>query len=297
MKNKNEKRCFYKNADLLFMMGFESNAGKEFLKLTKNEQISFLCDEISKETEKPLEEINLDKIDFFTDILEIVSEAPEGMLNDEKLNNLFNKITEEHKKKSVKSVKTVIRHKAWKRLAVIAATLALLLCTATVVCAINGVNVFEELYKLGMDVFDLEKGEEFVVGDLTFIRNNNVRKYKTINEFFKGENITGVYYPDYIPEKNPLKRVSVTETNDNTRIGFYFENGYFSIFAETEDVYQLDKLEDAETYVAQNGITAVYISYDGKYQFMFQIGKWYYSINTTSYDHAVSCIETMREIK
>ncbi len=296
MNNKNNKSCFSKNAYLLFKLGLESKVGKEFLKLGKNEQISFLCDVIPKQAENPLEDMNIEKLDFFTDILEIISDSPEGMLNDENLNTLFNKITEEHKK-SVKPTKTVIRRKAWKRLAVIAATLALLLCTATIVGAINGVNVFEELYKLGMDVFDIEKGEEFVVGDLTFIRNNNVRKYETINEFFKGENIKGVYYPDYIPEKNPLKRVSVTETNDNTLIGFYFENGYFSIFAETEDVYQLDKLEDAETYVAKNGITAVYISYDGKYQFMFKIGKWYYSITSKSYDDAVLCIEAMREIK
>lgn len=297
MKNKNRKRCFAKNADLLYMLGLESNVGKKFLKLTKNEQISFLCDEIARETEKPLEDINLEKIDFFTDILEIISESPEGMLTDEKLNTLFNKITEGHKKKSVKPAKTVIRHKSWKRLAVVAATLALLLCTATVVGAINGVNVLEELYKFGIGILDLEKGEEYDVGDITFIRNNNVKEYNTLNEFFEVENITGVYYPNYIPEETPLIKVDVFETNDNTRIGFSFENRNFYILAETKDVYQLDKLEDVETYVATNGITAVYFCENSNYQFMFQIGEWYYSINTNNYDHAVSCIETMREIK
>ncbi len=296
MNNKNNKSCFSKNADLLFKLGLESNVGKEFLKLGKKEQISFLCDVIEKESEKPLEEMNLEKLDFFTDILEVISDSPEGMLNDESMNTLFDKITEEHKK-SVKPSKTVIRRKAWKRLAVIAAALAFLLCTATVVGAINGVDIFEALYKLGMDVFDIEKGEELDVGGITFIRYNKSKMYNTLNDFFNGENITGVYYPDCVLEGNPLKLVRVVESDDNTRIGFSFENIDFYIMAETKDVYQMDKLEDAETYVAKNGITAVYISYDGKYQFMFQIGKWYYSITSKSYDDAVLCIEAMREIK
>lgn len=301
MKNKYIKRCLAKNVDFLYIKGLDSKLGKKFLKLSRDEQISFLCDEIKKETEKPLEKIELEKIDYYTDILGIISESPEGFLNDKELNTFFNKITKQHKKEIVKSDTKLkgsfVASKSWKRVAVIAATIALLLCTATVVGAINGVNVFKELYNFGLGIFDLEKGEEYDVGDITFIRNDNVKEYKTLNEFFAGENIIGVYYPENIPKGMKPINVSIKETMENTRIAFAFENNYISINVNSSDVYRMDKLEDVETYISKNGINVVYFCENGKYQFMFQIDEWYYSITTNSYEHAVSCVESMQEVK
>lgn len=301
MKNKKIKRCFAKNVDLLYTMGLESNAGKEFLKLSKNEQISFLCDEIERETEKPLEEMDSEKLDFYADLLEVISESPEGMLVDKGLDMLFYEIAEKHKKivsNSTTTIKgSVVKRKAWKRVAVIAATIALLLCTTSVVCAINGVNVFEKLYELGMDIFDLEKGKEHDIENITFIRNNDVREYNTINEFFIGENILGVYYPECIPENESPINVSVKEIKGNISIKILFENNHFGIHVESSDVYRLNELEGMETYFAKNGINAIYFCENGNYQFMFQIDEWYYAITTYNYDHAISCIESMTEIK
>lgn len=300
-KNKNKNRCFDNNTDLFYLVDSEGNIEKKFLKLSKNEQISFLCDELEREAEKPLEEIDFEKMNFYTEILGVISESPEGISNDEGLDTLFCRITEERKKKNIssatKTTGSVIKLKAWKRIAVIAATLVLLLCTATVVGAINGVNVFKELYNFGLGIFDLEKGEEYDVGDITFIRNGNVKEYKTLNEFFVGENITGVYYPENVHNISKLMNVSIKETKENTKICFSFENNNFVIFVDSTDVYGFGTMKGTETYTATNGIVSVYF-YDGeKYQFMFHLEEWYYSITTTNYDQAISCIESMKEIK
>ena len=298
MKNKNIKRCFAKNVGLLYTTGLESNAGKEFLNLSKNEQITLFCDEIAKETEKPLEEIDSEKMDFYTELLDVISGSPEGALNDEGLNTLFCEITEEHKKKTAKSKSKAkgftAKRKTWKHIAVAAAIIVSLFCAATVAGAINGVNVFDEVYKWGRSIFNLKPGVEYNEDNITVIRNDNVKTYNGFNKMLSDEKLPVLSYPEYLPKGIELEKVLILDEKSNITVIFNFNDEDFLFSAVSTDLYGLEK-DIYKKYVSDKGVQIHYLEKE-KNQLMWTDGMWFYLILTSNFDEAVKVIDSMTAI-
>ncbi len=90
-----------------------------------------------------------------------------------------------------------------KRLAIIAAVLAVLITLFGIISVASG-NTFSEMFrKMGESIYELLDGKTMEYDNITFIKPNETKEYSSIEELVKDEGIE-ILYPTWLPENEKI---------------------------------------------------------------------------------------------
>ena len=178
---------------------------------------------------KPIDEIDGDLIDATVD-WSLRLQNKDITLSTEEIEKMVSMIPFEDDTEELKTNGEVLEsRKVLKKNKVlfIAAVITILVTLLTIISVAFEWNIFEELKNRFGTVADTPVNEEIVVDGVTVVRNDEYRKYSTIEEALKSENID-VLYPSYLPEGLALRKISFYNEFEKERIMFLFEDNTIS---------------------------------------------------------------------
>ncbi len=109
-----------------------------------------------------------------------------------------------------------------KRLAIIAAVLAVLIALFGIISVASG-NTFSEMFrKMGESLYELLDGEPMEHDNITFIKPNETKEYSSIEELVKDEGIE-ILYPTWLPENEKI--IKIWYWNENGLESYTLQSG------------------------------------------------------------------------
>ena len=100
-----------------------------------------------------------------------------------------------------------------KRLAVIAAILAVIVVLFGIIAVASG-NTFSELFrKMGTSIYELLDGSPMERDNITFIKPDGTKKYSSIKKLTESEEID-ILYPAWLPENEKIVKIWYSDYND-----------------------------------------------------------------------------------
>ena len=110
-----------------------------------------------------------------------------------------------------------------KRLAVIAAILAVIVALFGIIAVASG-NTFSELFKkMGTSIYELLDGGPMERDNITLIKPNETKTYSSIEELAESEGIE-ILYPTWLPENEKIVKVWYLVEGESERYVFQSDN-------------------------------------------------------------------------
>lgn len=181
-----------------------------------------------------------------------------------------------------------------KRLAIIAAVLAVLITLFGIISVASG-NTFSEMFrKMGESLYELLDGETMEHDNITFIKPNETKEYSSIEELAKDEGIE-ILYPTWLPENEKI--IKVWYLDENGSMGYVLQcnkpehNISIEINRDLAEDVKMDCIKnEIAGYVVYYEITPRYI------QANFAYKNNIYIIKSDTEDNLFRIIENLKEI-
>lgn len=180
-----------------------------------------------------------------------------------------------------------------KRLAVIAAILAVLLALFGIIAVSSGRDSSELLRRLGYAVIEMFGGETAEYGNVTLNKSNETKKYNSIEELLKDEKIE-ILYPTWLPENEKIVTVMYVSKQSDVYI-FKSNDDKYSIFVTINNSVTDDIKFDC-LIKEINGFTVYYFESDMFTQGVFEYKNNLYSVKSDTLENLFKTIECLEEI-
>lgn len=236
----------------------------------KNRTIEFLGEIISKESEKPDDEADLELIGECEQLLcELCADEPslsEAEIND-RIDRLIGKPNVGKRKRF-----------SGKRILLIAA----ILC-ATVILGVGVSSDYvmdSELFNGIMTVLGLKVGESVDINGKTYIRNGEVTEYDSFDALLEDTKLE-IMYPQELPDNIQVQRILILDNGIFPIQTFFNErHGLFTIYlnGDNDARYILESTETIEV-----GQMEFKYRHDGN--------KWMAAVSDSNYTYAISCTD------
>lgn len=181
-----------------------------------------------------------------------------------------------------------------KRLALIAAIIAILFALFGVVAVSMGSDSAELIRKIGNAIVEMFNGETVESGNVTLIKPDETKYYDSIEELLKEEEID-VLYPGWLPENAEITSVMYSLEGKSETYWFSCKNPNFGMFVclnqrVTEDI----KLSCKSKIF--NGYTCYYFIEDGYAQADFEYNNKLYTVKSDTEENLFGIIQNLKEI-
>ena len=191
------------------------------------------------------------------------------------------------KKKTKKSIRII---------AILAASLAVLLLSVTTGAAVQGKPVMQFISENIQVILGMNTGDKLENGNVTLVKYGKSSNYSSVEEAVAAIG-ADILYPTYLPEGVEIERIIVTENGeDGLKISFLsnFENLWIDIIAPAQTFS-----DDLTTYYFyNNGQIDFYILEKST---ICQAMAWYknteYSILYNNYDELINILNGIKEIE
>ncbi|MBE6783117.1 MAG: hypothetical protein E7536_03815 [Ruminococcaceae bacterium] len=181
-----------------------------------------------------------------------------------------------------------------KRLAIIAAVLAVLIALFGIISIASGKPLDEIFRQIGNYLFDLSEGSSVEYDNITFITPNETKTYSSIEEFVKDEKIE-ILYPTWLPENEKIVKVWYLEEDNVKRYIMHCNTPEHSIDIDiNSDLAETLKLNSVSKQIA--GYSVYYIETEEYIQANFVYKNNIYRIKSDSEDNLFRIIENLKEI-
>lgn len=182
------------------------------------------------------------------------------------------------------------RRFVFKRIAVVAAAILLIMTTAVGVASAFGVNIIEEINK----IIRQDEGARTDIGVFTFHNGGESKYYSSIEEVIEEKN-WDIMYPTKFPTNIYIAKVMLdTSVNGNDKIRILTNDDNVIIRIEF-DSYNEDAMDEQYIIHESNGIT-YYIYERNNIHYAFCFRKYdYYSIQANNYDDLILIIDNFKE--
>lgn len=176
------------------------------------------------ETAKPFEEMDSDLVTECVDFL-MELEGRERLTKEE----IEQRVKEIPFKGRITALGSYTKKKMRaKRIAVIAAVLALILALFGIVSIASG-NTYGELFRqMGASLYELLSGGSMEHENITLIKSDETKEYSSLDELVRSEEIE-ILYPTWLPENEKIVKVWHLVENEVERYIFQCDNAHHSI--------------------------------------------------------------------
>ncbi len=184
-----------------------------------------------------------------------------------------------------------------KRLAVIAAVLAVLLAIFSIIAISFGCtedNVVSRYVRYVVEF--MNGGDQLKFENIELIKPNETKKFSSAEELVRYENI-GILFPTWLPEDEKITKCwYIDDEIDGKHYIFQFKNPQYSMIVYCEESIS-DDIKTANS-IRNVGELKVYIaSRDGLIQGMFENKGYFYSIDTDTEENLLKIIDNLKEIE
>ncbi len=181
-----------------------------------------------------------------------------------------------------------------KRLAIIAAVLAVLIALFGIISVASG-NTFSEMFrKMGESLYELLDGETMEHDNITFIKPNETKEYSSIEELVKDEGVE-ILYPTWLPENEKIVKIWYVKDDKSELYVMHCNTPEYSIDIDINTVLA----EDVKKDCVRKEIAGYLIYYEIAPQYV-QANFFYknnvYRIKSDTEDNLFRIIENLKEI-
>lgn len=181
-----------------------------------------------------------------------------------------------------------------KRLAVIAAVLAVLITLFGIASVASGKTFSEMFRKMGESIYELLDGKTIEYENITFIKPNETKEYSSIEEFVKDEGIE-ILYPTWLPKNEKIVKVFYIYEENLERYVLQCNIPTHSVSIEVNsDLAEEMKLNCKEEEFA--GYLLYYIETTQYIQANFTYKNNVYIVKSDTKDNLFKIIENLKEI-
>ncbi len=181
-----------------------------------------------------------------------------------------------------------------KRLAVIAAILAIIVALFGIIAIASGNTISEIFRQMGNSIHQLLEGGPKEYGNITLYKSNETKKYSSIEELAQSEGIE-ILYPSWLPENEKIIKIRHLIDGETERLVLQSNNPIHSISI----VVGSNLPEDISLSCAQIEINTHLVFFKEKDQFIqadFVYNDSCYSIKSDTKDNLFKIIENLKEI-
>ena len=175
----------------------------------------------------------------------------------------------------------------FKRIAIVAAAIIIMMTTTVAIAAAFGFDIFKYL----RDVADEPSGTAVNVDEFTFYNVNVYKKYNSIQEMVRSENLD-IMYPTLFPDGVDIKSVRLTDAeNGNDRIGILTNIPSVNIQIELDS----NEFVSFSDNIYEHNNVKYYIHTDEGCLAVCCYDKNIYYISANSYEDLILIIDNMKE--
>lgn len=181
-----------------------------------------------------------------------------------------------------------------KRLAVIAAILAVIIALFGIIAIASG-NTFGELFRqMGTSIYELLEGGSMERDNITLIKPDETKTYSSIEELVESEGIE-ILYPTWLPENEKIVKVWYMIEEELERYLLQCDNPFHSIEIKVnQDLSEKLKSNCANKEIA--GYSVYYIETTQYIQANFVHKSNRYAVQSDTEDNLFKIIENLKEI-
>ena len=181
-----------------------------------------------------------------------------------------------------------------KRLAVIAAVLAVIIALFGIIAIASGSSSFEFMCRMARSIHEMFDGAEAEYGDITVIKPTETKTYSSVEEFAKDEGIE-ILYPSWLPENEKIVRILYLIESDSGRYLLQCGNPQFSFeIRMNKELSEEIKSDCIQKKIA--GYMVYYIETAQCLQANFAYNNNLYLITSDTEDNLFRIIENLKEI-
>ena len=181
-----------------------------------------------------------------------------------------------------------------KRLAIIAAVLAVIIALFGMFAIASG-NTLDEIFReIGSYLWEMSDGSSIEYNDITFIKPDKTEKYSSFEELEENEEIE-ILYPTWLPNEEKIIRVLYINENNSERYFMHCNVPEHSIDVEIgTDLSEKRKLNCLKKEIA--GYLVYYLETEKCIQANFVYKNNLYGIHSDTEDNLFRIIENLKEI-
>ncbi len=260
------------------------------------DRIADLYLKIEAEQKKPESERNFDLVKECFD--EIANLIPEDEKETQEVLEARLKIIKARAGATKKSkAKDLPKRRSWRAAVAIAAVLAVLFASLSVVAAVGGYcNAFDFISENVQKILGMDRGEKYNDGSVTIIKGGKTIKYNSIEELWIGEQLEFMY-PSKLPKGVSIDKVTWVDMCD----GMYAVIINLST-GEEINIKNFHNIDYSSTnfiddYTTKSGQTYFFCEWDmSSYQVVCHYKNAEYMMSSNNYNDLILIIENMKEI-
>ncbi len=182
-----------------------------------------------------------------------------------------------------------------KRLAIIAAVLAVLIALFGMFAIASG-NTADDLFRqIGNYLLQMSEGSSIEYNDVVFIKANKTEKYSSIEELAESEGIK-ILYPTWLPDNENIVKVWYINEDDSERYVMYCNKREYSVDVDMcADLSEHTKSRCSKKEIS--GYSVYYLETEICIQANFVYENNLYTIHSDTEDNLFRIIENLKEIK
>lgn len=181
-----------------------------------------------------------------------------------------------------------------KRLALIAAIIAILFALFGVVAVSMGSDSAELIRKIGNAIVEMFNGETVESGNVTLIKPDETKYYDSIEELLKEEEID-ILYPGWLPENVEITSVMYSLEGEIESYRFLYNNIDFGLSVSFNQNLAEDVKLDCQS-IGVNGYVCYYFVDEGFAQASFEYKNNRYTVNADTEENLFGIIQNLKEI-
>lgn len=181
-----------------------------------------------------------------------------------------------------------------KRLALIAAIIAILFALFGVVAVSMGSDSTELIRKIGNAIVEMFNGETVESGNVTLIKPDETKYYDSIEELLKEEKID-ILYPGWLPENSEITYVQYLLVNGVGNYEFSYNNTSFGVSVSLNQSVA-DATKQSCRLKEINGYPCYYFVDEGFAQASFEYKNNRYTVNADTEENLFGIIQNLKEI-
>ncbi len=181
-----------------------------------------------------------------------------------------------------------------KRLAVIAAILAVIVALFGIIAVASGNTVSEIFRQIGNSIHQLLEGSPKEYGDITLYKSDETKTYSSIEELAESEEIE-ILYPSWLPENEKIIKIRHLIDSESKRYVLQSNNPIHSITIEVNDSLS----QDYKLNCKEKEIAGFLIYYEETPQYIhanFIYKNNSYIVKSDTEDNLFRIIENLKEI-
>lgn len=265
---------------------------------SREQKISWLCQIIKNETDKPEDQRDFDLIAECTEYLQELSE-PDAEPTQEQMDRILLEIKANHPESEIAKPVAKRPRKLMRIMAVAAVLVVMLFSALTVAAKIQGYSTAWEFVLENIErIAKMQSGDSLNENGITLIKGDKSVSYSSIEELISSEGYD-ILYPSDLPNDVQFTKIVQQRVNEEyIMYSYIFSDSNLSISVATVESLNSEDLQSHEIFETGTG-TMFYIKSfsNGTYQAIGYDGKYEYRILYNDYEFLKNITFNMKGIK